>query len=324
MLKVGVIGAGRMGRHHARVLSRCPDTEVAVVIDVDPLRAELLASGFGCRASTRLEDACSCDAAVVATPPGDHLEVALPLLEAGIPLLVEKPLSEDLREARAIVEASRSRRVPLACGFVERYNPVVLAAARLMEDAGPALHLVGLRHSPPDPVVATSVVHDLLIHDIDLALRMCAGGWAVEVAGGLWRGGPRGGVEIADCVLVTDAGAMATLSASRMGQRKVRRLELSTPAGQMELDLLRRTITVYRHVTHEAAEGGTYRAETVMDIPFVQEAGEPLALQLSHFVALVRGEVDPDAEREGLLPPHEVATRVQQDALGARDAVALA
>lgn len=319
--RLAVVGAGRMGTHHAKAIARMDEADMALVVDVDPVRAELLAAAAGGRPSTRLEDVLACDAAIVATPPETHLDVALQLMRAEMPLLVEKPLAGDIEQARQLLDASARRRAPVTCGFVERFNPVVATAARIVADSGPVVHFVAIRHSPPDPYVTTSVVHDLLVHDIDLALRACAGAWTGEVSGGVWL--RDGTAEIADCTLVTDAGAVATLSASRMSQRKVRHLEMSTPTHQLELDLLRRTITVYRHVRHEAPGEGGYRAETVMDIPFIHESGEPLILQLRHFLALARGEIDPAAERAQLLAAHEVAAKVEAGALGVGRALAV-
>jgi hypothetical protein len=201
---------------------------------------------------------------------------------------------------------------------VERFNPVVKTAERLMhDDFGPALHLVGIRHSPPDAAGGLSVVHDLLIHDVDLSLRLCAGGWTGQAVGGIWTSPWTGTEEIADCTLLLEGGTVATCSASRMSQRKVRSLSVATERAMLELDLLRRTITVYQHVGHLTALGDAgYRAQTVMDLPFVREAGEPLALQLAHFVALVGGEADPELERASLLAPHEAVALLQDQAIG--------
>jgi predicted dehydrogenase len=317
-LRLALIGAGRMGAHHARVISQSPGVALDVVIDRDPGRAELVASLAGARHGADPDLALDCDAAIVATTAETHWEVAADLLSAGIPLLVEKPLSPSLEEARLIVGTSRSLGVPVTCGFVERFNPVVRTAERLMhDDFGPALHLVGIRHSPPDAAGGLSVVHDLLIHDVDLALRLCAGGWTGQAVGGIWTSPWTGTEEIADCTLLLEGGTVATCSASRMSQRKVRSLSVATERAMLELDLLRRTITVYQHVGHLTALGDAgYRAQTVMDLPFVREAGEPLALQLAHFVALVRGEADPELERASLLAPHEAAALLQDQAIG--------
>jgi predicted dehydrogenase len=317
-LRLALIGAGRMGAHHARVVSQSPGVALDVVIDRDPGRAELVASLAGARHGGDPDLALGCDAAIVATNAETHWEVAASLLGAGIPLLVEKPLSPRLEEARLIVGTSHSLGVPVTCGFVERFNPVVGTAERLMqEDFGPALHLVGIRHSPPDAAGGLSVVHDLLIHDVDLALRLCAGGWTGQAVGGIWASPWTGTAEIADCTLLLGGGTVATCSASRMSQRKVRSLSVATERAMLELDLLRRTITVYQHVGHLTALGDAgYRAQTVMDLPFVREAGEPLALQLAHFLALVRGEADPGLERANLLAPHEAVALLQHQAIG--------
>jgi predicted dehydrogenase len=320
-MRLALIGAGRMGAHHARVISQSPGVALDVVIDRDPGRAELVASLAGARHGADPDLALGCDAAIVATNAETHWEVAADLLSAGIPLLIEKPLSPSLEEARIIVGTSHSLGVPVTCGFVERFNPVVKTAERLMhEDFGPALHLVGIRHSPPDASgrqAGLSVVHDLLIHDVDLSLRLCAGGWTGQAVGGIWTSPWTGTEEIADCTLLLEGGTVATCSASRMSQRKVRSLSVATERAMLELDLLRRTITVYQHVGHLTALGDAgYRAQTVMDLPFVREAGEPLALQLAHFVALVRGEADPELERASLLAPHEAVALVQDQAIG--------
>jgi len=317
-LRLALIGAGRMGAHHARVLSQSSGVALDVVIDRDAGRAELVASLGGARHGTDHDLAFGCDAAIVATNAETHAGVAATLLGAGIPLLIEKPLSPLLGEARSIVETSRRLAVPVSCGFVERFNPVVRTAERLMrEDFGPALHLVGIRHSPPDVAGGLSVVHDLLIHDIDLALRLSAGAWTGQAVGGIWASPWTATAEIADCTLLLAGGAGATCSASRMSQRKVRSLSVATERAMLELDLLRRTITVYQHVGHlTALDDAGYRAQTVMDLPFVREAGEPLALQLAHFLALVRGEADPDLERASLLAPHEAVAVLQDHAIG--------
>lgn len=313
--RVALIGAGRMGTNHARVIAASPEASLAVIVDTDLGRAELLASLSGAPASCDLEDALACDAAVVATNVGSHLEIATALMEAGVPVLVEKPLAGHLEEVSAMVATSRRLGVPMACGFVERFNPVVRTALRQMQDYGPALHLVGVRHSPRDAAGGVSVVHDLLIHDVDLALQLCTGTFAGQVTGGTWTSPQTGVAEIADCTIQLSGGAMATCSASRMSQRKVRSLTLATERAMLDLDLLRRTITVYQHVGHLAAlDDAGYRAQTVMDLPFVREAGEPLALQLAHFLTVARGESDPEEERATLLAPHEVVALLEAQA----------
>ena len=310
-MRLALVGAGRRGTYHAGVVARSRGATINVVVDQDPMRAELLASSVSARASTRLEDAFDVDAAIVATPPSSHLPIALMMFDAGVPILLENPLSDRFDEARTIVRASGSSGVAMTTAFLERFSPVVQMAERLMKDAGPARHLVALRHSAPEPVVGTDVVFDFLVHDIDLALRLLDGEWTGEAVGGVWHGATPGVAEIADCALATETGAAATLSSSRMGQRKMRMLEIATERQQMELDLVRRTMTVFGPAPGGSGPG----VPMVIDIPSGHESGEPLAQQLEHFLGLVRGEIDPEVERRGLLAPHRVAMLVRSRAL---------
>ena len=307
-----------MGALHGRVVAANPDTEVAVVVDRDARKAEALAERVGSTASVNPFAPLDADAAIVATPPDTHFAVAAPLLEMGIPTLVEKPLTVDLAEAHRLIALAADRGVPLMCGFVERFNPVVRAAASHLDAQGPPIHIIGLRHSPPSPRPTLGVVHDLLIHDIDLVLHLTGEASAAAVGAFAWW--PRGSstAETTDCVLSIAHGTTATLSASRRAQRKVRELRIATEDTQTELDLLRRTMTIYRHVAHGLGEAGGYRAETVVEIPFVRQEGEPLDLQLRHLVELIRGERSAMAELGRILPAHLLASEVETIAVTGR------
>lgn len=310
-LRVGLIGAGSMGANHARVIAASTRARLAVVVDADPERAGALAHGAGARTSTGVEDVLGCDAVVVASATESHPEIAATLLDAGVPVLVEKPLASDLADVERMVKSSDAVGVPLMCGFVERFNPVI-ATVREMIDS-PPVHIVGMRHSPHTPRATSSVVHDLLIHDIDLAMHVSDDYGAAVVSGCTWTPAGTTTAEIADCTMRFGSGWMATLSASRAGQRKVRTLQVTTEQALYDVDLLRQDLSVYRHVSQSQVEAGptTYRSVTVVDVPFVRYGGEPLALQLAHFLDLVEGKADAEAERERLLPPHRSARDVE-------------
>jgi predicted dehydrogenase len=299
-----------MGALHARVVSDSNRARLYAVVDSDLARAEAIAERVGCLATTDLAVAARSDAVIVATSTETHRDVAMPLLEAEKPLLIEKPLAPDYHDVLAITKEAEARGVPLKCGFVERFNPVVPLAAELLD--GPTIHFVALRHSPPNPRVRSTVMADLLVHDIDLAVLFAGSELAPHVTGTTWT--PPGGVaEIADCSLRFSDGMVATLSASRQSQRKIRSVTLTSPGMLIELDLLRQDVTVYRHVMHEAVLGTAtgYRAQTVIDIPFVRQAGEPLALQFEHFLDLICGSGDIDEERRRILPAHEILARLE-------------
>jgi predicted dehydrogenase len=296
-----------MGANHARIIAGSGVAQLHVVVDLDPGAAERVAGRFDARAATSPEALAECDAVVVASPTEHHLASAMPLLAAGCPVLVEKPLANDPASVHALVGAARDAGVVLMCGFVERFNAAVVTGLQRLTAPPVSFHTV--RHSPAAPRITTSVVSDLLIHDLDLVASALPGRRAVSVAAVLATPAGTSVVEQADAVVGWEGGPVANLSASRMGQRKVRTLSVTSGNELVEVDLLRQNVTVYRHVTHELVDG-SYRSDTIVDIPFVRHAGEPLALQFEHFVALVRGDADREVELASLVVPHEIAFRV--------------
>ncbi len=306
-LRVALVGAGSMGALHARVVTQAHGATLACIVDPDPATGEALAARFDTVWRPALDDFSGIHAVIVASPTGTHARIAEMVLDAERPLLVEKPLSQDLVEVRAMIDTSARRGVPLMCGFVERYNPAVLAALEIVCD--PA-YLTFVRHSPYAPRVKTGVAQDLLIHDVDLALGFTkARPVRVQAMMGSFHPSSLASAEdVAELHLRFDSGMLATLSASRIAQRKVRMVTISDVERLVELDLLRQDITVYRHVGNAPldTDGLGYRQQTVIDIPFIPRGGEPLALQFQRFVDLARGNQDADEERRTLLGPHRV------------------
>jgi predicted dehydrogenase len=283
-----------MGGRHARVLHLSRGARLAMVVDRHRDRAEKVAADTGCAATDRMEDAMTCDAAIIATPADQHLDAALAFLLAGKPVLVEKPVAESLEDVCRLVDASERGGLPLMCGFVERFNPAVMTAATLLPEA--PRHMVAERHSPPVPRIRTHIVHDLLIHDVDLAIHFMAGAGIDQVrrraeAGALFS-------DAAGCHLGFAGGATARLSASRARLDRVRTFVIETASGRIELDLVRRRVLVQE-------PDGTRPTE----IPVLVDE-EPLARQLQHFLALIDGRADVALERARLVEPHRVSAQL--------------
>lgn len=313
-LQVALIGAGIMGANHARVVSEAPRATLGVVIDLDLDRARQLAERYGFASSNDVSDARRCDAAILATSTPAHVEIAIDLLEQGIPLLIEKPIANNIEDVERVCATARTVGVPMACGFVERYNPVLDTAMQLLAEE--PRHIITMRHSPTTPRIGDSVVYDLLIHDIDLVLRFMSGREVTRVTGVSWAPDSQRSPEIADCSALFSDGAIATLSASRIGQRKLRSVQIFTDSSLADIDLLRADLTIYRNVRQEQRDDPralTYRAETIVDIPFVRHNGEPLARQFEHFLDLVSGQADAGEEIDGIIAPHAVAHLVEID-----------
>jgi predicted dehydrogenase len=199
----------------------------------------------------------------------------------------------------------------MMCGLLERFNPAVLTAKQFVGDV---VQINAVRHSPFVPRINTGVATDLLIHDIDLAIRFFGEAPAtVKGSFGYFRKPSRQNrsEDSADATMLFPTGALANISASRINQRKIRQLSILEIDRLIELDLLRRDITIYRHVADQASSDGVggYQQQTVIEIPTILHGNEPLAAQLSHFVkllALGAGSTEVREERKAILPPHRV------------------
>jgi predicted dehydrogenase len=309
---IALVGAGAMGSSHARVISESLDADLVVVIDRDAEAAKRLAERYGARASTDIADAVGCDAAVVACSTAARMACVMPLIEANLPLLVEKPFAPSLAELDQALSAAADRSLPVMCGFVERFNEAFRTAAQILDE--PAIHVVAVRHSPPAPRIASSVVNDLMLHDLDAVQRLFGGAEGVLAGSACVRPARSPFNEIADCTIAFGSQGLATLSANRMGQRKVRSMTILNSRQLVEVDLLRQDVTVYRNVSQEMLQSGGgmgYRSSTEIELPFVRHTGEPLSLQFAHFLDLVAGRADAEKERRDIRPAHVLADQIE-------------
>ena len=315
-LRLLLIGAGSMGSLHARVIAQSDSCVLAGVVDPAETTGRALAERYGCRWTPAVESFANFDAVVVAASTQFHHTIALDVLAAGKPLLIEKPVCDGLAATREVLDASAARGVPMMCGLLERYNPAILTGFALVHEP---VHISAVRHGPYAPRIRTGVAWDLLVHDVDLVVRAFGGAMPTHTTGSLGQFHPNsvtGAEDIAEAVMSFPGGGLGTVSASRLGQRKVRSLVIAELDRLIEIDLLRRDVTIYRHVSNEAAsaDGRGYRQQTVIEIPELVTATEPLVTQLARFVDLVRGHVDADAERASILPAHYLVDQVMVQA----------
>ncbi|WP_457208020.1 Gfo/Idh/MocA family protein [Nocardioides sp. P5_C9_2] len=305
-LPIALVGCGSMGLNHARVIATGPATDLVLIIDPDEEKGRRAADLFDARWAPGVEDLGGVEAAVVAAPTEHHLAAALPIIEAGLPLLIEKPVCPSVRDTETVVAAAEQAGVPLMCGLLERFNPAVRTAFSMLEEP---LLVRSERHSPYAPRIKTGVAWDLLVHDVDLVIQAFGGTHPVRVDVARGHFHPSSLPEAEDVVeasLHFDRGGIASVSASRIGQRKVRSMVISELDRMIEVDLLRRDVTIYHHTTVDPDARGTgYRQSTEIEVPEIIGA-EPLVSQLAHFVELVEGRGDVERERASILPAHRV------------------
>jgi len=304
-LKLGLVGVGSMGLNHARVIVASSRADLVAIVEPRVDAGAAAAERFGATWSAGLEGLAGVDAVVVAAATEHHHAIALEVIRAGLPVLIEKPVCPSLSQTQEVLAASEAAGVPLMCGFLERYNPAFLVARQML--TAPRFARAE-RHSPYVPRIKTGVAWDLLVHDVDLISQIFGGddpqSLAVEV--GQFHPSSVPGAEDIIEVGLRFAGGIGSASASRIGQRKVRTLVIQELDRMIEVDLLRRGVTSYRHTSIESDDSGRgFRQATEMEVPEII-GREPLATQLDRFIDLIEGTIDADAERRSVLPAHRI------------------
>ncbi|MGN6391484.1 MAG: Gfo/Idh/MocA family oxidoreductase [Gemmatimonadales bacterium] len=287
-LPIGVVGVGALGRHHARHLAGLDEAELVGVYDIDQARAQTVAEELGTAALPDLDALLSRVGAVtVAVPTAAHHGVGLRALERGVPVLMEKPLAATLREADELIAAAGRGGLQLQVGHIERYNRALRAAEPYLH--GPR-YIESQRLAPFQPRgTDVAVVLDLMIHDLDLVLRLTGGAEATEVrASGLPLLSSH--LDIANARVEFANGAVALATASRVSRERVRRLRVFQPNGYLSLDLASGGGEFMRVRSDWRPGTGTALTDVVERIVLEAPEADALGLELRSFVHAVRGE----------------------------------
>lgn len=242
-VKVGLVGAGALGRHHARILAGLPQVELTGVADLNAEQGQSVAESCG----TRWYDDYRLlfgrvDAVSIAVPTVAHLDVASEFLSRGIPVLVEKPLASTLTQARQLRDLAASSNTLLQVGHVERFNPATRVA---FSACGRPRYIRGERVSPYTfRSTDIGVVHDLMIHDIDLVLSQVDSPLeSCEAFGVCVMGGQE---DIANARLRFENGCIADLTASRVNPGASRQMQLWSETGTVSVDFTTRDVTCWQ------------------------------------------------------------------------------
>lgn len=288
-IRLAVIGAGNMGANHARLAQQLPGMRLAAIVDQDRGRARAAAKSPSVEIVGSIDElTVDIDAAVVAVPTPAHLPVARELARRGMHVLVEKPLAASVAEAEDLVAAAQAAGVVLAVGHVERFNPAVAELPRFLDQP---LHFEASRISPFTARIGDGVIFDLMIHDMDIVCSLVTPGAEVVAVGGVAQAVKGATEDLATVTMAFSSGETATFNTSRLGQTKIRTLEITQADSAVAVDLIRQDITISRMSRHEyLADEGTrrHRQSNVVEIPFLETRGEPLARELAHFVECAR------------------------------------
>jgi predicted dehydrogenase len=295
-IRVGVVGLGAFGRHHVRHSAANPNATLVAVADVDAARAETIARDAGAVALVEPRDLIGkVDAVSIATPASGHAALARVFIDAGIHVLVEKPLATEVDAARDLVARAEAKRVVLAVGHIERFSPVVRA---IRERATGARRVTTVRRAPgPSRATDVDVVLDMMIHDIDHVLSFVGSPVASVSASGAAASGALS--DEVEAWLTFEDGAIATLSASRIAERIERRLTITDDHSVYAADLAAPALAIAVRRSHEPAEVITFPPH------------DNLAAEIAAFLDAIRTGTRPEADGHAGLAAVEVAGLIQ-------------
>ena len=278
--RIAVVGVGHFGRHHARILATMPGARLVAVVDIDVDRAAAVAAQTGAapEADVAALDG-RVDAVTLAVPTASHHAVALPLLERGVSVLVEKPIARSVAEADALIAAAEASGAVLAVGHTERYNPAVAAALTLVR--APRFIEVHRIGAFPARSLDIDVVFDVMIHDLDIILTTVGAEVAAVEAVGVPVLTDR--VDIANARLRFTSGCIANITASRISRDRVRKLRFFQRDAYISVDCAEQEVEAWR-VTRTSGSAPAIAGGKV-DVA----RGEPLARELEDFVRAVAG-----------------------------------
>jgi predicted dehydrogenase len=287
-INIGVIGLGRMGQNHLRVLSLLADAKVKFVYDLNTDEAKRIVHGKGIHVAENLSHALAdVDAVVIASPTTVHLDNIIQASEMVKNIFVEKPIADTLANTLKVEKAIKEHGVNLQVGFIERFNPAVAQMKRLMDQSEQVVSIDFTRTNKLSArITDVDVVTDLMIHDIDLALHL-NGPVTSVFAHGVVDGNMVG---YAAALLTHQNGRFSRIQASRITDKKIRSIQATCKDMYVDCELLQKEITISRQSMGEERPGEPYRIIGVEEKIEVQPR-EALQIELLSFLASCRGDI---------------------------------
>lgn len=241
-VKVGIIGVGYLGTQHARILSYLEEAELIGVADIDFKKAVEIGNRHGVKYYQDYEKMLDeIDAGIVATPTSDHYSIAMKLLEEGKSVLIEKPITQTVEQAEKVVGLAQKNGSVLHVGHLERFNPAVEAIEGMISE--PKFIEVQRLGSFSARSLDIDVVLDLMIHDLDIILALTRDEVKVIRSSGIHVLSEK--IDIASARLEFSSGCIATLTASRVHQGKVRKLRIFEPTSYYSVDYIDQEVKIF-------------------------------------------------------------------------------
>jgi predicted dehydrogenase len=289
-VRIGIIGLGRMGQNHLRVLSLLAAADLRFIYDLDGENAKRLSASSGVPVADDLEAALAgVDAVVIASPTTTHAAYIEQAAKHVRNIFVEKPITERLESSRAIARLAAENGLNLQVGLIERFNPAVEQMKKLLDNSQQVVSVDFVRTNKISArITDVDVVTDLMIHDIDLALYLNGPVTAISAHG--VAEGPM--IDYAAALLTHENGRFSRIQASRITDKKMRSIQATCKDMFVDCELLRKEITLSRQSELQQRPGEPYRLSAIEEkIEVVPR--EALQLELQAFLGSCRGEADP-------------------------------
>jgi predicted dehydrogenase len=293
-IKVGIVGCGVMGGFHIKQYGSIPEVEVIGVYDIDPARTPQGITFF----KDLSELLKAADAVSITTPTSTHFEVGMSALDAGCHVLIEKPISVTVDQGRKLIEKAKAKKRVLAVGHIERFNPAYVALAAALGRMSPDLIDIN-RYSPfPARIADVSCVIDMMIHDIDLAIKLAKS--EVEQIKAVGKKVKTDKLDQASAVLVFKNGVIANIGASRVHDGKVRQLFAAGKNECYDADLLNKVLKKTKEGNAKSIATGSF---------------DQLNQELKDFVDSIIMNRKPLVTGEDGLSALDVANKIEEEAL---------
>ncbi len=282
-VNIGVIGTGKMGQFHLNVISQIENINLTGIYDTDENRALEVSKKYNTNVFKSLEEIIdNSEALIIASPTKYHFEIAKKAISLGKHILVEKPMTETFLQAQELASLVKEKNVVFQVGHVERFNGAVQELSHIIENP----YLIEARRLAPftNRISDVGVVLDLMIHDLDIVtslvkkpvIRFFANGKKIK----------SNYEDIASALLEFEDNTIATISASRVTQEKIRTLSVSTEEAYFLLDYSTQDITIHRQATSQSniktSLGINYKQESIIERVFIHR-DNPLKLEDAHF-----------------------------------------
>jgi predicted dehydrogenase len=318
-LRVGVIGVGHLGALHTKMYAQIPSAQLIGVYDIDSMRAEKIAAEFGVKAFAQIDDLLAqVEAVSIATVTQSHFDAAMQVIKRGIHLLIEKPITATIEQARSLTEQAEAKGLNLQVGHIERFNPAILA---LEQYNITPLFIESHRLAQFNPRGSdVAVVLDLMIHDIDLILSLVKSKVTRIDANGVTVISDT--PDIANARLQFENGCVANVTASRISQNKMRKMRLFQHDAYISIDFAQGLAEVFRLVDEKTPgikptmmlgkiDQGLHKRMIIYEQPEVQEVNA-LKYELERFIESVQKNSEPPVTGRDGLHALEVAQEILQ------------